>query len=190
MKKLSRAITYNYYLVLIIAFFKFGKINKEKNFAVVKMGKKGEGLVSKNIIRKGQLAFVATGRVRHAIFKGDDCYLYPDWYMVDDGTWIDITYPYVKTNHSCDPNLGILMGRCFVALRDISAGEELTFDYSLTDDEEIWYMAKGRCLCDSSDCRETIGAIQTLPIAYYNKSYPYISKYFVDLYNNIKMSKM
>ena len=38
-------------------------------------------------------------------------------------------------NHSCDPNLGVQGQIAFVALRDISADEELTCDYAMIDDE-------------------------------------------------------
>ena len=38
-------------------------------------------------------------------------------------------------NHSCEPNLGLQGQIIFVAIRDIAAGEELTIDYAMTDDE-------------------------------------------------------
>jgi hypothetical protein len=38
-------------------------------------------------------------------------------------------------NHSCAPNLGLQGQIVFVALRDISQDEELTFDYAMTDDD-------------------------------------------------------
>ncbi|WP_119166187.1 SET domain-containing protein [Algihabitans albus] len=52
-------------------------------------------------------------------------------------------------NHSCAPNLAIEGQIVFVALRDIEAGEELTFDYATGDDDD-WTMA---CRCGSPDCR-------------------------------------
>src|SRR5262245_12665159 len=39
-------------------------------------------------------------------------------------------------NHSCEPNLGLQGQSVFVALRHITANEELTVDYAMTDDEE------------------------------------------------------
>jgi hypothetical protein len=55
-------------------------------------------------------------------------------------------------NHSCEPNLGLKGQVVYVALRDIAAGEELTFDYAMNDDEP-WEM---RCRCGSPSCRGTI----------------------------------
>jgi uncharacterized protein len=39
------------------------------------------------------------------------------------------------SNHSCDPNLGVRGEITFVATRDIRAGEELTHDWAMTDDD-------------------------------------------------------
>ena len=40
----------------------------------------------------------------------------------------------------------------YVSLRSISAGEELTFDYAMTDDEPY----EMKCLCGTPSCRGTI----------------------------------
>lgn len=55
-------------------------------------------------------------------------------------------------NHSCEPNVAIQGQIVFVALRDIAAGEELTFDYATGDDDD-WEMT---CRCGSAACRGTI----------------------------------
>ena len=36
-------------------------------------------------------------------------------------------------NHSCEPNCGIIGSCVMVAMRDVAAGEELCFDYAMTD---------------------------------------------------------
>lgn len=55
-------------------------------------------------------------------------------------------------NHSCDPNLGIQVRSVFVAMRDIAAGEELTFDWAMEDTVS----APVACRCGSPQCRGTI----------------------------------
>ena len=55
-------------------------------------------------------------------------------------------------NHSCDPNLGVRGEITFVAMRDIRAGEELTHDWAMTDDDE--YSLK--CNCGASNCRQML----------------------------------
>ena len=56
-------------------------------------------------------------------------------------------------NHSCQPNVGFAGNIVLVAMRDVSAGEELTTDYALFDD----YDGEMECQCDTSSCRGTIG---------------------------------
>jgi SET domain-containing protein len=55
-------------------------------------------------------------------------------------------------NHSCEPNLGLQGQIVYVALRDIAADEELTFDYAMTDDEPVDMI----CRCGTPSCRGRI----------------------------------
>ncbi len=58
-------------------------------------------------------------------------------------------------NHSCEPNLGVQGQIAFVALRDIAADEELTFDYAMTDDEPY----EMGCNCRKTACRKVISGL-------------------------------
>ncbi|WP_415926884.1 SET domain-containing protein-lysine N-methyltransferase [Mesorhizobium salmacidum] len=68
------------------------------------------------------------------------------------------------TNHCCDPNLAIVPNRFgaydFVAIRELSPGVELTWDYATSEFESI---AVPVCLCSAADCRQTVGGFSTLP---------------------------
>jgi hypothetical protein len=55
-------------------------------------------------------------------------------------------------NHSCDPNLGVHGEITFVAMRDIRAGEELTQDWAMTDDDDY----SMECRCSASNCRKIV----------------------------------
>ena len=55
-------------------------------------------------------------------------------------------------NHSCEPNLGVQGQIVFVALRNIREGEELTFDYAMTDDEPY----EMQCNCGAPTCRRVL----------------------------------
>jgi hypothetical protein len=68
-------------------------------------------------------------------------------------------------NHSCEPNCETTEdeGRVFIeALRDIRAGEELSYDYGLIIDERITPTLKKqyRCLCGAPHCRGTMLALR------------------------------
>lgn len=55
-------------------------------------------------------------------------------------------------NHSCAPNVGFAGNVVLVAMRDISAGAELTTDYALFDD----YDGSMECHCGTDACRHVI----------------------------------
>ena len=61
-------------------------------------------------------------------------------------------------NHSCDPNSGFRGQVFLVAMRDIKAGEEVTFDYGMTVSESAGsdMVFKMDCACGSPNCRKTI----------------------------------
>ena len=53
-------------------------------------------------------------------------------------------------NHSCLPNAGLNGQILLVALRDIQPGEEITFDYAMSDGTAY---DEFDCMCGSPDCR-------------------------------------
>ncbi len=61
-------------------------------------------------------------------------------------------------NHSCDPNSGFSGQIFLVTMRDITAGEEITFDYAMTVSESVGsdMIFRMDCVCGSPRCRKTI----------------------------------
>lgn len=55
-------------------------------------------------------------------------------------------------NHSCDPN-SMLKEHTTVAIRDIRVGEEVTYDYGLTEIKLRWSF---RCHCGGPNCRHQV----------------------------------
>jgi hypothetical protein len=56
------------------------------------------------------------------------------------------------SNHSCNPNLGMRGEITFIAMRDIRAGEELTHDWAMTDDNDYSI----ECKCGAPNCRKIL----------------------------------
>jgi hypothetical protein len=56
------------------------------------------------------------------------------------------------SNHSCDANLGMRGGITLVAMRDIRAGEELTHDWAMTDNDDY----SVECKCSAPNCRKVL----------------------------------
>jgi hypothetical protein len=76
---------------------------------------------------------------------GDDLFIAP---VSDEERELSMLY----LNHSCDPNLGMRGEITFVSMRDISASEELTHDWAMTDDDDY----SVECNCGAPDCRKTL----------------------------------
>lgn len=53
-------------------------------------------------------------------------------------------------NHSCDPNAGMSGQICLVALRDIAPGEEICYDYAMSDGSPY---DEFECHCGAATCR-------------------------------------
>jgi uncharacterized protein len=72
-----------------------------------------------------------------------------DWYLLSiqdsEGDWV---------NHSCAPNAGFQGQIVLVAMRDIEPGEEITFDYAMSDSTNY---DEFDCMCGSPDCRGYVG---------------------------------
>jgi uncharacterized protein len=58
--------------------------------------------------------------------------------------------PNDMVNHSCDPNCGILGGTVLVAIRPIAVGEELCYDYAMSDGSPYDEFS---CSCGTALCR-------------------------------------
>jgi SET domain-containing protein len=115
----------------------------------------GRGLFAKADIAKGEVVAVKGGHIVDReiaprlgpveIQIGDDLFIAP---VTDDERELSMMY----TNHSCEPNIGVRGEITFTAMRDIRAGEELTHDWAMTDDDD--YLAE--CNCGARNCRKTL----------------------------------
>ncbi len=76
---------------------------------------------------------------------GDDLFIAPLTREEREGSMLYL-------NHSCDANLGVRGNIIFVAMRAIRAGEEVTNDWCMTDNDET----ATTCNCGAAKCRGTI----------------------------------
>ena len=122
-------------------------------------GIEGRGLFALEAIDPGELVVMKGGHVfdraeRDRLAET----LGPAEIQIDDDLFIgpvtqeEREAAMMHLNHSCDPNVGIQGQVAFVAMRAITTGEELAFDYATGDDDD-WDMA---CQCGAAECRGTI----------------------------------
>lgn len=130
-------------------------------FFEVRASPTGRGVFATEPIAAGWLLIRYTGPLlRYEQTTPDTLALQigPDLYLGESGGPDDFV------NHSCDPNAGIVIDGSdvrLIALRDISPGEQIAFDYSTTMDEDDFEFD---CRCGSQICRGRIRDFKHLPI--------------------------
>lgn len=139
----------------------------------------GYGIFARKNIKKGEIVFIMKGRMyKFDSMTKKEAMARPDIVGIKKNIWIDPSLLNVFINHSCDPNTGVKGTVTYVALREIKKDEEITFDYSISEDSE-WEM---QCRCGAKNCRKLIRGIRYLPEETFKKYLPYIPKYFQFVY--------
>lgn len=138
---------------------------ESEKFLIVKNTKNGKGVFANKNFKSGEIIFEFHGKFftfeelptpyneveDHYVQIGENLYMGPSG-GIDD-----------FFNHSCAPNAGLKIDdkKVFlVAITDIKNGDEITWDYSTTMDEDDWEM---NCECDSKNCRGRIRDFKYLP---------------------------
>jgi hypothetical protein len=121
--------------------------------------KGGYGLFAREALSKGEVLAVWGGFIvpgerlgdyseyirTHGLQVEEDLFLLP---LSEDD-------PSDYFNHSCDPNAGLLGQITLVSMRAIEAGEEICFDYAMSDSNAYDEFA---CGCGSPLCRGQVSA--------------------------------
>ena len=134
----------------------------------------GNGVFSLKKIERGQTICFLTGELctlDEVIRRCNKGIEEPsDPLEVEDEEYLDLDEVSRTFNHSCNPNSYIRGKNELVALKDIKIGEEITYDYSTTmNDNEKKIKDAGRelwtseCHCGSKNCRGIIDQFKTLP---------------------------
>ena len=113
-------------------------------FAISKISK-GEIVASfgGNVINQSELTNYSADRVSRSLQLNIDTYLLSGA-VPEAGDMI---------NHSCEPNCGMAGTSSVQALIDIEIGEELSFDYAMSDSSQY---DEFNCACGKDKCREKI----------------------------------
>jgi SET domain-containing protein len=119
----------------------------------------GKGLFARRRIRQGEIVAIKGGHVFDARtlarVKGRIAASYiqiADGFFIGALTSAEVRRNKMFINHSCAPNLGIRGQLMFVALRNVAAGEELTYDWAM----EEHGAGRTRCRCGARGCRRIL----------------------------------
>lgn len=124
---------------------------------VARPDKGGHGLIARKAITAGERLLVWGG----AIVDQTRLAALPEILQrrsvqVDEGLYLVTPVddePADFINHSCDPNAGLQGQLTVVAMRDIAPGEEVCFDYAMTDASPYDQFT---CSCDTKHCRGNV----------------------------------
>ena len=124
---------------------------------VVSLGSRGRGVVAERNFKKGEVIAIWRGSIiterevialpeseRSQLLQVDQ-----DAFLITHQALVNVDF----INHSCEPNCGFTDSTTLVAMRDIKAGEAITFDYAMSDTKSIFAFD---CLCGISKFRKKI----------------------------------
>ncbi|MAH06697.1 hypothetical protein CMI38_00420 [Candidatus Pacearchaeota archaeon] len=143
--------------------------------------KYGKSLFAKKAINKGEIIAVFDGQV----YEANKCSDLPNEaplkvrdhaIQFEKHKWRDSNGLARFISHSCEPNCGIKESFKIVAIKDIPNGEELTYDYDMTENSD-WKLI---CKCDSANCRKLIRGYRFLPSEFKKKYRGFISKWLIE----------
>lgn len=139
--------------------------------------KYGKGIFAIKEIRKGEVIAEFDGPLLDDDFEPWTTDLQNHAIQCGAALWRDSKGLARYVNHSCDPNCGIKKLFKIVAMRKIKKGEQITWDYEMTEKSHWWRL---KCRCGSPLCRGKIGSYKNLPLALRKKYKGYISEWLVD----------
>ncbi len=145
-------------------------------FELKKSHRKGEGIFATKLFRRNDLVMVGAikevlnGNHSHASQVGENEYVLHAGLIN-------------KVNHSCAPNCGIRLNETgahnFVAIKNISAGEEITFDYAMRNYGIDYFPSQ--CACGSKVCRSKITGWKDLPDERKKEYEGFVAPYLIKL---------
>lgn len=114
----------------------------------------GNGIKAVKDIKKGEVLIIFEGEVissQEANKRYDQGFDY--MLQIDSQQFLVLEEDSKYVNHSCSPTAAFIHNNAeLVALDDLSAGTEITFDYSANEDTDF----KLNCQCNSPKCRKEI----------------------------------
>jgi len=137
----------------------------KKKYAIQKSDIRGKGLFAISKIAKHEIIFIPKGTVT-TTERYSKSHSKTGQHMLAIGprTWLKTNKndPLWHLNHSCEPNAYVCGFKIIVAIKDIFPGEEITIDYSFTEEDPFWELDR-QCQCGSLRCRIRIRSIAHLP---------------------------
>ena len=150
--------------------------SQDSRFELKESGNRGAGVLTKSPFKRGEVVMrgaideILNVNHKHASQIGENEFITPVGFMA-------------LVNHSCAPNCGIKVNETgahdYVAMVDISPGEEITIDYAMQNYEIGYFPSK--CLCGAVECRGEVGGWKDLPADRRIKYKGFIAPYLLEM---------
>ena len=149
---------------------------QDNNFELKNSMDRGAGVITKKpfkvreVVMRGAIDKILSVNTAHASQIGENALVIPIGLMA-------------FVNHCCNPNCGIQVNETgahdYVAMRDISIGEEITFDYAMQNYCIAHFPSQ--CMCGAEGCRGEIGGWQNLAQDKKQQYQGFIAPYLLEL---------
>lgn len=137
---------------------------------------KGEGIFATRVFESREIVMI--GIVERILPQNDS-----HASQMNKDTFVRYKGLISKVNHSCNPNCGIYInemgGHDFIAIRDISVGEEITFDYAMRNYTIDFFPPP--CRCGAPQCRVNITGWKDLPEEIKRNYEDFVAPYLLEL---------
>ncbi|QQR50031.1 SET domain-containing protein-lysine N-methyltransferase [Candidatus Nomurabacteria bacterium] len=146
---------------------------------------KGNGVFANKAIPQGTVVSYVDGQIHYAQ-KESEVYVHASNHAVPFHKYFyrnGFNTDAVKLNHSCEPNCYVKDLFFVTTMRDIQAGEELTYCYGLFCNSD-WENPEGVCHCGSKECLGKILPWRELPQDFKIKYFDYTADWI--LFDEIK----
>lgn len=163
---------------------------KRAKLAIKQSSIHGYGVFTTEPLKKGQFISELRGsRIHYKTSVYGQSNRYNDWIGIGKETWIDPIDEFQYLNHSCNPTAGLKGSRTLklYALRDLAPGEEVTIDYSTTEEDPDYCFENLEP--QGEGYRRFVGPVQSLPPEVYERYYPYVPTHFQRVYEREVLAK-
>ncbi len=147
----------------------------KNKYELRKSPEKGEGIFATELFKAGETVIV--GVIGKMLDKNDS-----HASQIGEHKFVRHAGLIPKVNHSCEPNCGIRVNETgahdFVAMKDISVNEEITFDYGMRNYIIDFFP---NCRCGSEKCRGRITGWKDLPTEIREKYQGFVAPYLLEL---------
>ena len=151
-------------------------MNMKDGFELRKSSGRGEGVFATKSFKVGDIVMV--GVIKEVLSEN-----HSHASQIGENEYVLHAGLISKVNHSCGPNCGIRVNETgahdFVAIRNISINDEITFDYAMRN-YGVDYFPK-QCMCGSKRCRGRITGWKDLPDEKKKEYEGFVAPYLLEL---------